>query len=397
MNTRKIVIVLFFFGKLPWYFKLFLKSCGTNPFVDFLFFTDNSPADFDVPANVKFIFFRLEDFNALAAQKLNLPIAIEKGYKVCDLRPAFGIIFSDYLKDYDFWGYSDIDIILGRIRAFMTDDILDAYDIFCVKDEYPTGYFTLLRNTDEINNLFRKSKDYEMVFLAQNNYLFEECGGYYTEVCTGINILDTDCPFETFYHVIEKEKQHVRTLFDYFVIERTPGKLKWDNGLLSYRGEFEAMLYHLSDYKVNLFTRKKMWKSIPDCYYIDKYNLRKSSAVFPAAILFWTDKAHPFLLQKARAFLISFFGNLFPMNSTALKPGNYYYMNEALVAKREKNKTYLVFPHMDNRYRLLRFPFTDRYFFNLHTRNLYRLDGKNLIEIFKDGNIISYSFANDTI
>jgi len=28
-----------------------------------------------------------------------------------------------------FWGYCDIDLIFGNIRAFMTDELLNEYDI----------------------------------------------------------------------------------------------------------------------------------------------------------------------------------------------------------------------------------------------------------------------------
>jgi len=60
---------------------------------------------------------------------LGFEVDIESEYKLCDFKPAYGLIFSEHFKDYDFWGYCDIDIIFGNIRAYMTDVLLNEYDI----------------------------------------------------------------------------------------------------------------------------------------------------------------------------------------------------------------------------------------------------------------------------
>ena len=33
-----------------------------------------------------------------------------------DLRPAYGVLFEEYLDGYDFWGHCDLDVLFGRIR-----------------------------------------------------------------------------------------------------------------------------------------------------------------------------------------------------------------------------------------------------------------------------------------
>ena len=91
---KSIALVNVFFGKFPWYFNFFLKSCSTNPTVNFLIFTDQERPK-NCPANVEFIPFSLKQFNSLASERLNLKIEIKYAYKLCDFKPAYGINLSD--------------------------------------------------------------------------------------------------------------------------------------------------------------------------------------------------------------------------------------------------------------------------------------------------------------
>jgi hypothetical protein len=36
---------------------------------------------------------------------------------------AYGEIFANELHEYDFWGFSDIDLIWGNIRNFYTEEL----------------------------------------------------------------------------------------------------------------------------------------------------------------------------------------------------------------------------------------------------------------------------------
>ena len=45
----------------------------------------------------------IEAFQVDAAKALRFEVAAETGYKLCDFKPAYGIIFADYIKEYDFF------------------------------------------------------------------------------------------------------------------------------------------------------------------------------------------------------------------------------------------------------------------------------------------------------
>jgi hypothetical protein len=324
---KKIALVNCFIGPFPWFFKFFLKSCETNPMIDFFIFTDNI-LDYEVPTNVKIIPFSLGTFNSLATQKLGFTIDVTKGYKLCDFKPAYGLLFSDYLHEYDFWGMTDIDVIYGRIREFMTDEVLDEYDLICVRHDFLTASCMLFRNNAYMNTLFQKSKDYEMVFTTSKNYAFDENNFE----CLGVNdkydILKINCEVETMQHIIlkEEDKGNLKSHFDLLICEGTAGKLKWDNGLFSYQGKLEIMLYHMLNYKGNIFANNTMiWDKVPDVFYFDKHNYRESNSISTLVKSFFNDHLKPFywnLIIRIDQFLST---NLFKKRLKKLDEGDYFY------------------------------------------------------------------------
>ena len=99
----KICIIGIYFGKFPSYFNLWLTSCAYNNSIDFLVITDQYIDN--LPANVKVINMSFYDFRNLVQSKFDFKISLERPYKICDFKPAFGIICDNFLHGYDFWGH----------------------------------------------------------------------------------------------------------------------------------------------------------------------------------------------------------------------------------------------------------------------------------------------------
>ncbi len=170
----KILIIIPYFGKGPAWMDYLLQTCAFNANINWLFYSDlNEPAD--CPGNIRFERKTMEDFNILVSQKLDLCIDIRHPYKICDFRPAFGHIFSEYLTDCDIWGYADLDLIFGNISKFLPEDLLKKYDVISVREGYLTGHFALYKNTLVINNLYTKSSMYRQVFQdGHHHFAFDE-------------------------------------------------------------------------------------------------------------------------------------------------------------------------------------------------------------------------------
>lgn len=173
-TMNKICIIGVYFGPLPRYFELWERSAAANPTVDFLVFTDRKPAPFS--ENVRTVPMTLSEMRALAEKKLRFPgPALTKPYKCCDFKPVYGIIFEDYLQQYDYWGHCDFDMIFGSLETFFEKYDLRAYDKFLT-----LGHLTLYRNSPEVLGRYRcdgAETDYKTVFSSDRGFYFDELKG----------------------------------------------------------------------------------------------------------------------------------------------------------------------------------------------------------------------------
>ena len=87
-----IAVLICYFGKLPWYFNYFIHSCKYNPSIDFIIITDDTDYARKLPGNVKLLYKSLQEINKLATKRLGLNINIKAAYKLCDFKPAYGLI-----------------------------------------------------------------------------------------------------------------------------------------------------------------------------------------------------------------------------------------------------------------------------------------------------------------
>ena len=176
-KLSSIALVNVWLGEFPDYFAPWLVSANGNPTVDFFIFTNASKVP-EVPENVHIVACTFEEIKKRIRGCLDFDICLEKPYKLCDYRPGFGEIFRDYLTRYDFWGYCDIDLILGNIRKFITEDILSRYERV-----FGRGHLTIIKNTAKVNSYYRTltypgTLDYRKVFTSPECYAFDEYSGH---------------------------------------------------------------------------------------------------------------------------------------------------------------------------------------------------------------------------
>lgn len=172
---KNCIFIVPYFGKLPSYFPLFLKSCEPNKDFDWLIVT-NDRTHYKYPKNVHVMYMSFEEFKELTQSKFTFKISLKKYQKLCDYKPSYGYIFEEKIKGYKFWGYCDIDVILGDLSNFLTKDILDNYDKI-----FELGHCTLIRNTYDINRLFMRKlhgvEEYKKSFSTDKITIFDEVYG----------------------------------------------------------------------------------------------------------------------------------------------------------------------------------------------------------------------------
>ena len=170
----KIAIMGVYFGQMPCYFQLWLQSCQCNNNVDFFVFTDCIIQEV-VPRNVRIIPMTLCEMERRASDVLKLSISLKTPYKCCDYKPLFGLIFNDYIREYDYWGHCDFDMIFGNLESFFEKFSLEKYDKFL-----PLGHLSLYKNTEEVNHRYKESGsyvNYYTVYTTEQSYGFDEMDG----------------------------------------------------------------------------------------------------------------------------------------------------------------------------------------------------------------------------
>lgn len=168
MNTS-IVLIVCYMGPLPSYFDLWKRSCEAQSTIDFILVTDQ-PLSLSSD-NLRVVKMTLRELSIRSSQILGLDIDLKSPYKICDLRPAFGLIFENLVSSYSFWGHCDLDQIFGSLRTFLTDDVLSNHDKI-----YESGHLTLYRNNEECNHRFMLpgQEDWREVFADPKSYAFDE-------------------------------------------------------------------------------------------------------------------------------------------------------------------------------------------------------------------------------
>ena len=103
-----------------------------------------------------FITRDLEDFNYRCMEYLGFESNIVPGTgKLHDYRCALGALYPEIIEEYDFWGTTDFDVKYQDVAQFMPDSHLDDCEIFSDEVDYIGGHWTLYKNTERVNNLFR--------------------------------------------------------------------------------------------------------------------------------------------------------------------------------------------------------------------------------------------------
>jgi hypothetical protein len=155
INVKKIAILIPYFGKFPEWSDLFFQTLKKNSTIDFIFFTNCDTSRYTAP-NLFFNQLTFQEYLQLVNTKLSFAFQPTNAYKLCDLRPLFGFIHSDIFKPYDFYGWTDMDILFGDIRSFYTDEMLEKYAVLSTHAIRISGHMALFKNTERNRLMYKK-------------------------------------------------------------------------------------------------------------------------------------------------------------------------------------------------------------------------------------------------
>ena len=246
----RVAMILPWYGPKPWYWPLF-EASAKRIGMDVIVVAEKG---FRVSArNFRVVEMSLEEVRERAEKALGTGVNLMRGYKLCDLRPMYGLVFADILKDYDYWAYGDCDVIYGRkFNDFLAKAVDEDWDVATVRGKWLSGPFTMLKNDLKINKLFERAKDWRKMLSRTDNQWFDELGkDWFVLQCFG------GVPFEDLYKRdwtfggVVWNASDIRFLHEDVVVE---DPLKWC-GLQMYRdgqlmyGEAEIAMFHAIEVK----------------------------------------------------------------------------------------------------------------------------------------------------
>lgn len=154
----RAALILPYFGKFPNYFPLFLKSFGFHPNFTLFIFTDDH-TEFNFPGNVIVHYTTFAETVELFRSKISPDVCLPNYHKLCDFKPSYGYIYSDYIQEFEYWGYCDCDVIMGDLTSFVTPLFDEHYDKI-----FPLGHLSFIRNTPENNVLLMSELNGERIY-----------------------------------------------------------------------------------------------------------------------------------------------------------------------------------------------------------------------------------------
>jgi hypothetical protein len=170
---NSICIVIPYFGKRPVWMPYYLETCRFNNTIHWVFYTDCGTPQ-NLPPNVKIIDISYTDYCDLVSRKLEINFHPENPYKLCDIKPLLGFIHEDILHGYDFWGFGDIDLVYGDLRAYFSKTRLARKDLFATHARRISGHLCLIRNTDEMRTAFRRVRNWKYLISKLEHVAFDE-------------------------------------------------------------------------------------------------------------------------------------------------------------------------------------------------------------------------------
>lgn len=248
---NKICVIGVYFGRLPKYFSLWLKSCARNSTVDFLLFTDQNVVG--LPNNVKRHSMTLPEMKRRAETVMGFSVSLDYPYKCCDYKVVYGLIFQDYVSEYEYWGHCDFDLIFGDLQSFFDKYDLKQYDRFL-----PLGHLSLYRNTYEVNHRFQCTGglvNYKDVYSNDRSCAFDELPGM-----TAI-YLKNNFPFfseQIFVDVASIYRRY--RMIEQKLLARKPQNYKfqiffWESGKI-YRAYWKRGKFHKEEYMYIHFKKR---------------------------------------------------------------------------------------------------------------------------------------------
>lgn len=174
-SPPSILFIIPYFGQWPFWMPFFIESCRANRDVNWLLISDCGALS-ELPENVELRKSSFAEYCTWVSIRLGFKFSPSNPYKLCDLKPAYGYLHEQDIAGYDYWGFSDIDLVYGNLRAYFTEERLNKFKFFSTHERRVSGHLCLLRNEPELRDLFWRIRDFKARIQDPKNHALDEGG-----------------------------------------------------------------------------------------------------------------------------------------------------------------------------------------------------------------------------
>lgn len=152
----RLAVIIPYFGTFPEWMDLFILSCRKNHTtsdgiaIDWYIFTDNAEKKISYD-NVRLIPMTFSDYCRNVSEVLKIDFKPVTPYKLCDLKPYYGVIHNDLLNEYTHWAFGDLDLCYGDLSILVNNRLLGRYDLITTHADRVAGHFTIVNKSSRFN------------------------------------------------------------------------------------------------------------------------------------------------------------------------------------------------------------------------------------------------------
>lgn len=166
------LLILPYFGAFGEWLSLYLQSLAKQHTLDLLLLSDVEPPE--LPRNARRLPMTFDDLRKMANAKLGTEIRLHRIRNICDLRPAYGLIFAELTHGYEYWAFGDEDVLYGDLDSMLGPLLDGTADLVSPGTNGKSGHLTVVRNRSKMNDLAMKDPAYKDVLVSTEHWAYDE-------------------------------------------------------------------------------------------------------------------------------------------------------------------------------------------------------------------------------
>jgi hypothetical protein len=110
----------------------------------------------------------------LATTRLGTPVRLHRTRNICDLRPAYAVVFGEFTHGHDYWAFGDEDVLYGDMDRMLAPHLDGSADLVIPARNGKSGHLTVLKNGPRTNELAIRDPAYKDVLVSPEHWAYDE-------------------------------------------------------------------------------------------------------------------------------------------------------------------------------------------------------------------------------